>query len=361
MAATCSNRTHFGYHDFDMTRAQTGYPKGCPVRGCQTALQGAPYHGRTMPWCPEHGIRLHTNTFVYWNGPDAGFDPRTRNFVLEPDLALNLAINSKAKAETYRLGYETSEDALSWNVFVGLAKARRLREAASALIGAPVASEPALYLWGRRIDPFGVQVAEEFAPLKAVRDSLEKDIRRFKTEPDIMLMVNGGPVICVEAKFTSGNPMTYESAAKDGEKPTARAQVLERYLGRNSPIASATVRVERLGEQFHSQLFRNIVFAAEMAAALPSRNQWYVVNLVSQTQWQRPSGSTSRSARYSIENPEAAVRSYLPDDEQGRFTFRTWEDLYTRVIQTDDSLRELKSYMTDHSAHYQRAFDIPSD
>jgi len=62
------------------------------------------------------------------------------------------ALPKGMKAEAHRLGYEMSEDALSWNVFASLAVAGRLREAAQYLTGRPLRSKPSPYLWGRHID-----------------------------------------------------------------------------------------------------------------------------------------------------------------------------------------------------------------
>src|SRR3954454_1151135 len=85
---------------------------------------------RFLPCCPEHALRLHTATFAYWNGPDRELDARRRNFIVRDDLVRSIALRKGMKVESHRLGYEMSEDALSWNVFVSLAEARRLRAAA---------------------------------------------------------------------------------------------------------------------------------------------------------------------------------------------------------------------------------------
>jgi len=43
-------------------------------------------------------------------------------FIVRCDLAREVALGSAQKAESHRLRYEMSEDALSWNVFVSLAE-----------------------------------------------------------------------------------------------------------------------------------------------------------------------------------------------------------------------------------------------
>ena len=48
------------------------------------------------------------------------------------------------KVESHRLGYEMSEDALSWNVFVSLSVAGKLRQTAEFLTGRKLLAEPLL-------------------------------------------------------------------------------------------------------------------------------------------------------------------------------------------------------------------------
>jgi hypothetical protein len=115
----------FGFQDFALETFRPLDPTHCPVRGCATPLVHTRYSKGTKPVCPKHGIRLHSGTFVYWNGPDRITQAQLRNFPVRPDLASEIALGSVAKAESHRPGYEMSEDALSWNVFVGLAEAER--------------------------------------------------------------------------------------------------------------------------------------------------------------------------------------------------------------------------------------------
>jgi hypothetical protein len=121
---------HFGWDDFDPTKLGKK-PDQCPVLGCSVVLLPVPYGDRnktdrTMPWCPEHGIRIHSDTFVYWNGPGRDEEARLRNFIVRHDLVRAIALPKGMKVEAHRLGYEMSEDALSWNVFESLAMAGKL-------------------------------------------------------------------------------------------------------------------------------------------------------------------------------------------------------------------------------------------
>jgi hypothetical protein len=132
----------------------------------------------------------------------------SRNFIVREDLLESIVLVPRGKPESYRLGSEMSEDALTWNVFVHLAETNGLRTAAEHLTGRPLSGEPDLYLWGQHIDVSSV-VRGVYVPLNHVRDCLEKTIRGFRTESDIMLVVQGEMVICIEAKFGSGNTLAH--------------------------------------------------------------------------------------------------------------------------------------------------------
>ncbi len=351
---------HFGYADFKSLPVDPAVlrPPVCPIKNCSTNLISIPFGKGVKPYCPTHGVRLHSNTFVYWNGDGHRDDARLRNFRICQELARELALNSAGKAETHRLGYEMSEDALTWNVFVGLARARKLREVVRVLTGRDVDSEPNLYLWGKPIDVENPNPsAETFPPLKDVRNLLEHDIGNFKTEPDAMLVVPGELVICIEAKFGSGNTLAHDmrdAPIKPGDKPVDREGLLARYLNSDKTPAETKLVIEGnqilAAKEFHSQLFRNIVFASAMAAA----EEWHVVNLVSETQ--RRNGK--KTTNCSFDDPEVDVQSYLREENKKCFTFRTWEGLYNELIREDETLRELADYLRTKSAHYLPAFKL---
>jgi hypothetical protein len=347
----------FGHADFDPARLSDPLRLKCTVQGCSATLHNIAYgtqqdregrpQERSMPWCSEHGIRLHSNTFVYWNGDGLEDKARLRNFIVQPELVRAIALPKGMKAEAHRLGYEMSEDALSWNVFVSLAVAARLRDSVQYLTDKRLRSEPSLYLWGRHIDLHHGDFSL-FPELARVRELLEKGIRRFPTEPDIMLIAPGEMVICIEAKFGSGNPLAHDSVTGAGEKPTTRQELLDRYLT-PSEYARRSVQPPQIAQRFHSQLFRNIVFACEMARELP----WHVVNLVSATQ-----RGTADEVRDSFVPPTEDVRCYLHPDRQHCFTYRTWEGLHAALIRDDVRLGELDRYLRGKSAHYRRAFEL---
>lgn len=330
---------HFGHEDFEPSRIQSHYPAGCPIAACSTKLIGIPDGRGERPFCPAHGIRLHSNTFVYWNGAERRSEARLRNFRIRPDLAREVALGSVEKAESHRLGYEMSEDALSW----------KLRQAAQFLTAREVRAEPDLYLWGELVDVKGAR-RTRFAPLDAVRARLEREVRKFKTEPDVMLVLEGELVISIEAKFSSGNPLAYEGIVEAGQKPADRAGLLRRYVDQSGAETQSFIDPDGMGDVLHSQLFRNVIFASEMASSC----DWHVVNLVSKTQW----NYGKDSERYSYENPAPAVRPYLRQDHKHCFSFRAWEGLHKTVIRGVPELAKVDTYMRSKSARYRPAFEL---
>jgi len=335
-----------GWKDFDSGRVDKNYR--CPVWGCSENLEGVLYRKKTVPWCPAHEIRLHSHspTFVYWNEHDE--DARLRNFIVRRDLVNLIA---RKKAESHRLGSEMSEDTLSGNVFVSLAEAGKLREVTKFLTGKDLRSTPQLYLWGFRIDDPD-RKHELYEPLRRVRANLEPCApRRSVTEPDIMLVAKGELVVCIEAKFGSGNTLADDSEPEEGKKKKkiSRKELLDRCLGeRTSERTRRIVCAEKIGPVLHSQLFRNIVFASEMAG----ETDWHVVNLVRGTAARR-----SDNKHPSHADPTDEVRSYLHPDWQNCFTVEKWERLHAEVISGDRDLTRLDEYLHDKSAHFKRAFE----
>ncbi len=186
--------------------------------------------------------------------------------------------------------------------------------------------------------------------LAAARDKLEKDIRKYRTEPDIMLVIPEKLVVCVEAKFGSANTLASSGATKNDEKPHDVPGLIARYLDAASPCAQAAIDRASIGPKLHSQLFRNVVFAAEMAQG----RDWYVVNLVSATQWKgRPNSDTA-----SFTDPCEDLRCYLASTFKKCFSFRTWEALYWEVVSKQRRASAVSTYLRSKSAHYRAAFEL---
>ena len=346
----------FSHWDFDLENLPN-----CPVKGCTTTPNTVPYRQRELPYCMTHGLRLHgvegrDPRFVYDNGPTKNdkIRARLRNFLFEPEFVREHVLDNPGKAETHRLGHESSEDALSWNVFAGLLQDGLLSKAMSWLAGRKIDGEPDLYMWGCRIG-LKENTHELYAPLIAARRALEARVKSYLTEPDIMLVVRDKFVMCIEAKFTSGNSLAHTDGQreKNGEKPKSVEALKERYFTWNSfwKDGSKYIDPDYIGQPFHGQLFRNIVFATGMAETFGG--DWQVVNLVSSTQW-RMRGKPKAA----YEDPTEAIRRYLTSENKARFTFRTWEALYQHIVAGDPQLQKLARYLEGKSACLNPAFEL---
>ena len=64
-ARSSKRTTSFFRNDLQRVRLQKGL---CPVKNCSARSSKIPFHKHTVPFCPEHGLSIHSNSFVYYNG-----------------------------------------------------------------------------------------------------------------------------------------------------------------------------------------------------------------------------------------------------------------------------------------------------
>jgi hypothetical protein len=323
----------------------------CPVRNCTASLDAAPSRWGWMPYCPVHALRIHTGsrTFVYYNGAERN-DKRTaalRNIRFHAAYFAAHILHNSFKAETARISHETSEDALTWNVFSEMASNQRLSQVVAALTGRRIETEPELYLWGLKVALDNG--SSEFQPLLRAREVFEPDIQRFMTEPDVILYVPGQLIVVIEAKFTSGNPLANTDSTKDheGKKPDSIQGLLARY--EPARLTSVELNVAGASLPFFAQLYRNLVFAIHMAEQL--NVQWYVVNLVSKHQF-------ADNCSQEFADPRHFFRSILPSEFEGRFRFESWESLYETCVKDGRELTSLKEYLTRKTAYARKALGL---
>lgn len=353
-----SSSVSFYRNDLQRTRLWAGK---CPIRNCATNINNYKvpfqrYKGkmRYLPYCPEHGIRIHGSGFVYYNGPSNKdlIVSTKRNLVFHGDYYASNFFKKGVKMESGRLCYESSEDAVSFNVFSELlSRGEALKKLVSHIINKNINDDVELYLWGGKIDLKGNKFLP-YAPLLDVRKHLEHDISTFATEPDIMLIVPGKVVICIEAKFGSKNPIAKEKTEKQGEKPKRRGALIERYCRKNEIFDTNTIFDFSNGPKlFYEQLFRNVVFSATMAKQADI-SEWYVVNLRNEHVMNLKKGK-----------PESMpimrnMRSILKPQYKKRFNQLTWEQIYHIAIKGNNNLSNLTWYLKNKSLNCGRAFNI---
>ncbi len=355
---TSSCTVSFTRNDIQKTRLVNGK---CPIKDCRVHINNYKvpfqrYKGkmRYLPFCPEHGIRIHPTSYVYYNGAskDARITATKRNLPFHSDYYVSNFLKKGAKMESGRLCYESSEDAVSYNVFAEmLSDGNALRNLTRHIIKAEPKGPIELYLWGGKIDLQHNKFVP-YKPLIDVRKHLEHDIKVFGTEPDIMLVVPKQAVICIEAKFGSKNPIAKEKEGNVGEKPKSVAKLIERYCNKNRIIDTDTIfDFRNKPKLFYEQLFRNIVFASSMAK-LEGAPLWHVVNLRNQHVMNIKQG-----------RPESApimrnIRSILKPKYKKRFTHLTWENVYDVAIKDVPALSNLAWYLKTKSLNCGRAFNI---
>lgn len=348
----------FFKNDLQRTRLWQGK---CPVKNCEININSykvpfQKYKGmmRYLPFCPEHGIRIHKHGFVYYNGPSINdlVTATKRNLMFYSNYYVANFFTKGTKMESGRLCYENSEDAVSYNVFAELlSNGYELKKLVSHLTKREIKDDVELYLWGGKID-LKSNIFSPYKPLLDIRRHLEYDIKRFATEPDIMLIVPKKIVICIEAKFGSKNPLSEEREETIGQKPKSKDELIERYCKRNKIIdTSGIFDFSHMPRFFYEQLFRNIVFAASMAK-LEDIEEWYVVNLRNQHVMNLKQGK-----------PESmpivrSMRSVLKPRYKKRFTHLTWEQIYEKVIEGNGKLASLTWYLKNKSLRCGRAFNI---
>lgn len=331
-------------------------PHRCPVKNCSSDnLYKVKFQKFLVPFCPEHGLRIHGSGFVYFNG-DSETDLITatkRNLFFYPDYYISNFFRKGNKMESGRLCYESSEDAVSYNVFIALlSDMGALKKLVGVITEDEIRDDINLYLWGNRID-LRSRKSESFPHLQEVRRHLEEDIKRFKTEPDIMLVVPKKLVICIEVKFGSKNPIAIDKIEATGEKPKRMDRLIERYYNKNELIKGYDIFnfTRKPTPMFYEQLFRNIVFAASMAH-LEKAEKWYVVNLRNEHLMNLKKGK-----------PESmpvmrSVRSILNPEYKKRFLHLTWEEIYKIAVKDNPKLYNLSWYLKNKSLNCGRAFNI---
>jgi hypothetical protein len=290
----------------------------CCIHDCKELLPRR-HRGQSPHFCPKHGISMSAKpTYIYRNAE--------RNFIIGKDIPKRLP-----KVENWRLGFETSEDALSWNVFVSLYALEGLAEVSAKLTGISPMEEPELYLWGNRI----AAECGKWERLLDVRKKLEDGLV-IPTEPDIILRIPGQAVVLIEAKFGSSNSRLAGKKTRFGS--------LEEFLKRYKCKDAATDPLNRtwISEQEDTmileQLCRNAIFAHWLASG---DEQPFIINLV------------TRKAT----NDERLFRQHLAENGV-QFRVYTWEEVCGLSVVHGEQASVLRRYLENKTLNLQPAFNL---
>lgn len=217
--------------------------------------------------------------------------------------------------EASRLGNETSEAALTWNVLRFLQEAGRLGLLVQALTGDEPTAEPRLGLWGQRVE------LERTGPWAAIEGG-----------PDACLHVPGSAWVLIDARFGGGTDSLADTSAVEAW--------LERYSA-SAPglFDEEALRRIRVKDIPHRTL-ETIAFADRLEQ---TGEQVTVVALV------RASESVDLERR---------VSRCLADTADMAFRRVTWEALFAALDPADDALTPLRDYLENKSYGLRPAFAL---
>jgi hypothetical protein len=304
----------------------------CYVRGCLNQLR-PPARSFEGDACPEHGIRCHLSAS---QGTYSFADVR-RNIIVSRDLLASRIIGHPFKFESHRLGYERSEDAVTWNVFRSLFEGRVLATIVAAMVGEQHDEEPQLYLWGISMTDFRPSPL-----LERARRHFESrlPVKRPLTEPDIALHLPGRYLILIEAKFTSLNTFYVQGPRQDARSLTLD-ELIDIYRFPDAQFGNSDAA--RGASRVPQQLWRNTMFADWMAQQDSPRTRAFHVNLV------------TRPTELHI---EAEFRQLLFPNRGECFRRVTWEDICTWIADRPE-FATLRTYMQNKTAGLRKAFEVP--
>jgi hypothetical protein len=324
----------YGLFDLDpVIQTAAGPPARvrCFVRGCQHFLL-PPTRETAGEVCPDHGITCtRSATFGYRNV--------RRNTITAHDLLATGIVHHPFKFESGRLGWEKSEDTLTFTVFRAFQEVGRLNQVARYITGREEEDEPRLFLWGieaadDRLRPWDLLIE--------ARQRFERSlpVKRPLTEPDIGLLLDGRYLVLIEAKFTSPNTHYTDGPRKDDQSLT-KDELLTIYTDPRCPALD--LEAAKKAEAVAYQLWRNVQFASYMASLAKPGTVPYFANLV-----RRGYERESFRGFQTLVRPE-----YL-----GRVVQVTWEELFVIAGLSGGRLLPLREYLLTKTANLAPAFDL---
>ena len=209
------------------------------------------------------------------------------------EITLNNSINElNRKNKRNRIGYSTSEDALTWSFFKYFVVRERFEDLLNLLNIKSDGKDYDIYLWGVPISSQSNKnnFIEKFREVS--RNFNETSSKM--TEPDVMIKLSD-KIVFIEVKYLSANEI------KTGEE-------FAKYL-------IPDVEKEKLIESGHYELFRNWAFASKLSYG----NDFILINLAPKKLF----SSKSQSKLIQFENSLKSTK--------GKFVKLTWEEILEKV------------------------------
>jgi hypothetical protein len=291
----------------------------CCIKGCEEHL-GKRKRGQKDDYCSRHSISISSS-------PAYVYKQLTDNLIVGREAYRQIT----EKVDPRRLNSESSEDSVSWNVFVSLLAIGGLGAVYKNITGVYPSEEPHLYLWGNRI---GSGRPEFWDLLRREQHALEPD-KVIRTEPDIILHLPGEALIFIEAKFGSPNSLFEKKEKRVGPISTYFLPY-KPLVGKRDPLNRKWLCGQTVGVL--EQLCRNAVLGQRLAK---DPEQFYLVNLVRDGQ--------------EIDVEERLAQHLTPETVKPRRI--TWEQLYSLIPKKSADGAILRQYMENKTLHLRKAFD----
>lgn len=209
------------------------------------------------------------------------------------EITLNNSINElNRKNKRNKIGFSTSEDALTWSFFKYFVVRERFEDLLNLLNLKSDGKDYDIYLWGVPISSQSNKnnFIEKFREVS--RNFNETSSKM--TEPDVMIKLSD-KIVFIEVKYLSANEI------KTGEE-------FAKYL-------IPDVEKEKLVESGHYELFRNWAFASKLSYG----NDFILINLAPKKLF----SSKSQSKLIQFENSLKSTK--------GKFVKLTWEEILEKV------------------------------
>jgi len=292
----------------------------CPCIGCTTKVLLRTKRTQLLQspvfQCPRDHIYIAKSTFEY--------EDKFENLLWKEDADRSLLARIGEGKQDDRMARETSEDAVTWNVFRHLETSGLLGPWLASLTGSPVGKTSLIY-WSYCDEPGARGV---WPTLAKARDAFGER-KDHPSEPDLIADTEAG-LFWIEAKLTASNKTKPSADAK----PEAYKAGGDHWYGKviTTPFERLAVAEQRY------ELLRHWLLGTWAAAQL--NKPFYLVSLV---------------RKKSKENMATEMAPHFHEEPNRRVLSTTWEDIYAflkstpkRTSQTD----RLLAYLENKTAGY---------
>jgi len=302
----------------------------CPVRNCDEKVprQRKVFRRQEQFKCPKHGIYISPSTFEYQDELD--------NILWQAPDDLDLFRQVKSVKRESRIGRDNSEDAVTWNVFRFLQKAKLLPELLMKLFGSPGRiCEP--MFWG-----YSEQEEDVWSSLHQARHTFETKAK-LGSEPDLIVSCDK-TLYFIEAKLASGNNTSLTS-----KNPHIKEKFLNGGNRWYSKVFDADFETVAIMQKKY-ELLRFWLLGTWIASALDL--DFFLVNLV-----------LSERER----DIEDVFKPLIKESGRRKFLRMTWEDIYQFILNSQISSDERDIIITyfdektlgyDAEGRLRKAFSI---